>query len=108
MHLREHLEAAATALAARGVARVREELELGEDEPRHHERAADEARAHDVGDPTVDDHRGVEEHASAAAAILAATSHLTDGALKVGALDRPGRHTERAEHDCADERREPA
>src|SRR5437764_30319 len=81
-----HLEAAAPAFAARRVTRVREELELGEDEARHDERAADEARAHDVRDATVDDDRGIEERARAGPAILAATSQFTDGALKVGAL----------------------
>ena len=55
LHAGQDLEAAPAAVAAQGVGRVGDVLELVEDEPRHHERAVDEPRFDDLGDPAVDD-----------------------------------------------------
>ena len=103
LHPREHLEPAPSALALRGVGRVGKELELGEDEAWHDERAADESALHDVGDAAVDDDGSVEERALRPRDTVAATmSHLTRERTELHALDRAGGHADRAEHDRAD------
>ena len=109
LHAREHLEPTSSALAFRGVGRVREELELREDEARHDERAADEAALDDVGDASIDDHRGVEERALGAGdAVATALPDLARERTELLALERARGGADRSEHDRADDRREAA
>src|SRR5207342_194677 len=61
LHLRQDLEAAPAAVATERVRAVRDVLELVEDELRDNERAVDEARIDDLGDPAVDDRARVDD-----------------------------------------------
>src|SRR5881628_2448243 len=98
-----------SALALRGIGRVREELQLREDEARHDECAADEAALDDVSDASVDDHRGVEQRALGARnAVATALPDLTRERTKLRALDRARGRTDRSEHDRGDDRGEAA
>ena len=56
----EDVEPAAAAVAAELVGAVGDPLQLLEHEPRHDQRLVDDPRLGHVGDPAVDDDRGVE------------------------------------------------
>src|SRR2546423_4807508 len=71
LHLREHLQTAATALAPRAVRGVVEILKLRQHELGDDERSPDEAAPDDVSDAAVDDDRRVEEDARVGRAALA-------------------------------------
>src|SRR5207245_10369328 len=105
----EHLAATPAALAASRVAGVGEVLQLRQDEARDDERAAHESAAHDVGDATVDDHRGVEEHALVpGAAVTPWTAHLAHERLELVALDRARRRADEPERRRTHKRGEAA
>src|SRR5688572_27812521 len=109
LHPREHLEPTPSAFALGSIWRVREELQLGEDEARYDERAADEAALHDVGDASVDDDRGIEKRALRTGdAFTPALPYLARERAKLFTFDRARGHADRAEHDRADDRAEPA
>src|SRR5581483_8853397 len=107
LHLLEHLETAPAPLALQPVGRIREVLQLAEDEARHDERAADEARLHDVGHAAVDDHRRVEERPLGADALLPSMTDIADERAELRAFDRARRASTETEDDRADDRREP-
>ena len=70
LHPVEDLEAPAAAVASEGVRAVGDVLQLIEHEARHDQRAIDEARFDDLGDPPVDDRRGVDDDARLTGSVL--------------------------------------
>ena len=112
LHPVEDLEAAPAAVAAQRVRAVGDVLELVEDEPRDDERAVDEARFDDLGDPAVDDRAGVDDDvriADAAARCRRVGSGRADEPDRLGGEEQVVALGDRqAEHPEPEEQRDPS